>query len=124
MKDKEKLVVIEYLIMVLAFGLAVVMCIHVMLFSDRLSNSNATRNQAVLVAQQVAEEWRKGEDLSEVYYDMEWNRLEDAERGRYRVDLTQRTGKGDLTSLADITVTEVGGELIFSMSTARQEGTP
>lgn len=124
MKNKEKRIIIESLVMVLAFGLAMVMCVHVMLFSDRLSDSNAARNQAVLVAQQVAEEWRRGEDLSEVYYDMEWNRLTSAERGRYRVDLVQRTGKGDLTSLADITVTEVGGDLIFSMSTARQEDTP
>lgn len=125
MRDKTKLFLIEQLVMVLAFGVAVVMCVHVMLFSDRLSNSNATRDQAVLVAQDIAEEWRSGEDLpSSVYYDMEWNRLDSEERGRYRVDLVQRAGEEKLTSLADITVTEVDGDLIFSMSTARQEERP
>lgn len=125
MRDKTKLFLIEQLVMVLAFGVAVVMCVHVMLFSDRLSNSNATRDQAVLVAQDIAEEWRSGEDLpSSVYYDMEWNRLDSEERGRYRVDLIQRAGEEKLTSLADITVTEVDGDLIFSMSTARQEERP
>ena len=125
MRDKTKLFLIEQLVMVLAFGVAVVMCVHVMLFSDRLSNSNATRDQAVLVAQDIAEEWRSGEDLpGSVYYDMEWNRLDSEERGRYRVDLVQRAGEEKLTSLADITVTEVDGDLIFSMSTARQEERP
>lgn len=55
MKSKTPLVLLEQLVMVLVFALAAALCLRCFVLSDKLSEQNALRDQAVLTAQSAAE---------------------------------------------------------------------
>ncbi len=55
MKSKTPLVLMEQLVMVLVFALAAALCLRCFVLSDRLSEQNSLRDQAVLSAQSAAE---------------------------------------------------------------------
>lgn len=55
MKSKSPLALMEMLVMVLVFALAAALCLSAFALSERLSETNETRDQAVLAAQTAAE---------------------------------------------------------------------
>ena len=56
MRSKTPLVLIEQLVMILVFAMVAAICLQVFVFSERLSRKNEIISQAVLFAQNTAEE--------------------------------------------------------------------
>jgi len=58
MRSKAPLLLMEQLIMVLVFALAAAVCVQAFVLSDRISRRSAARDQAVIAAESMAEQWK------------------------------------------------------------------
>ena len=75
-KRHSSLFLIELMISLLFFSLAAAVCIQFFIQAHLLSQQSANLNEAILISQSLAEEFRakNGElENQEVYYDANWN---------------------------------------------------
>ena len=76
MRSKAPLALMEQMVMVLVFALAAALCLQAFALADRISRQNAERDQAVVAAQNAAEQVKqvRGDwDLAVRLYGGTWN---------------------------------------------------
>lgn len=103
-KSHSSLFLIELMIVLVFFALASTVCIQLFVQSHLLSQSTAEQNEAILLAESMAEEFRAADgDISEkeVYYDENWS-VCSREEASYAREVTVRTE--DHMKIADISV--------------------
>ena len=86
MKSKAPLVLMEEVIMVLAFAFAMAVCMKIFVFSYDVSNETKNASVAMFEAQNMAETIKRtgGELFAEdnekiIYYDKDWNETSEKE---------------------------------------------
>ena len=124
MKSKAPLVLMEEVIMVLAFAFAMAVCMKIFVFSYDVSNETKNASVAMFKAQNMAETIIRtgGEILEEdtekyIYYDEDWKESsvkEDFYMAVVRTEAHEGTGR------AEITVYD-GEEVLFGIPVVWQE---
>lgn len=110
MKSKESLVLLEQLAMVLLFALAAAVCLGCFVKADSLSNSLLYRQEAVIIAQNTAEQIKAGHQPEE-------------DQAGYRV-VTQPV-ESDVPGLGKTKITVFREEnALFSLTVGYQEELP
>lgn len=126
MKSKTPLVLMEQLVMVLVFALAAALCLRCFVSTDRISEKNTLRDEAVLMAQSAAE------TVKGCYGDYEaaaqrlggqWNGSVLAiHSDEMSLFVIPEDGGHDLLGRARVEVyTHEGDVLLFALTTAWQE---
>lgn len=108
-KSHSSLFLIELMIVLVFFALASTVCIQLFVQSHLLSQSTAEQNEAILLAESMAEEFRAADgDISakDVYYDKNWS-VCSREEAAYTREVALRTEHN--MKVADISV--YGGDL-------------
>lgn len=115
MKNRTSLVLMEQLVMVLVFALAAAVCLQLFAKADAISCQTARRDEAVILAQSVAEQLKSGvqpEQLSE-----------NPEQGGYIVKI--HPVKTEIPGLAQAQIHILWeSEVLFSLTTGWQEELP
>lgn len=135
MKNKNHLVQMELLVMVLVFALSAAVCLQVFAFSHHLSNLGCARDRAVLEAQSAAEilkstqgnleraAERMGGSCDEsgwhICYDGDFCQTEKQEV--YRLTVTPKETEQNLLGMAEIEVETEAGECLLCLECAWQE---
>ncbi len=135
MKGKASLSLMELAIMILVFAIASAVCIRIFVYADTLSTASAVRSEAALHAQNTAEiiklcrgDFGKasasisgskydGRVLNAVY-DKEWN---PDDSGVYIISAYLHPTQQPLLGAADISVSTLEGNVLFSLTVAWQE---
>ncbi len=125
MRSKAPLALMELIIMVLVFALSAALCLRIFAFSDSVSRRNQQRDQAVLLAQNMAETVKtsRGANVPQtVWYDENGMSVLEETAAVYRLDVqpleTDVPGLGE----AEIRVCPVEAEApLFSLNVAWQE---
>lgn len=126
MKSRSTLTLMELLIMVLVFALAAALCLQAFAGANRISETAAARDRAVLEAQNAAEVlkscsgcWEEAAHLYGGTWDGSvWTLSWDS--GTLRA---APTDSGDpLLGQAEITVTDRDGNLLIALTAAWQKG--
>ncbi|MBQ2752537.1 MAG: hypothetical protein IJF29_00275 [Firmicutes bacterium] len=124
MKSKAPLVLMEEVIMVLAFAFAMAVCMKIFVFSYDVSNETKNASVAMFKAQNMAETIKRtgGEILEEdtekyIYYDEDWK--ESSVKEDFYMAVV-RTGAHEGTGRAEITVYD-GEEVLFGIPVVWQE---
>ena len=107
MKSKAPLVLMEEVIMVLAFAFAMAVCMKIFVFSYDVSNETKNASVAMFEAQNMAETIKRtggelfGEDNEKIiYYDKDWNETsekEDFYMAVVKTDAHEGTGRAEIT---------------------------
>jgi hypothetical protein len=128
MKHKAPLAMIEQLVMLLVFALAAALCIQVFALAGRMSQREATRSGALLVAQNAAEMLKStAGDYAEAaaLYGGEWNGavwvLEVPDAAGCRVEVTPEASAQPLLGEADVTAYAADGKVLVQLPVAWQE---
>jgi hypothetical protein len=139
MRSRAPLVLMEQLVMLTVFALAAAVCVQAFVLADRLSQTGAARDQAVIAAERAAEIWKScgGDTASaaagyggtaegvrwQIFYDKNWNRVESGDATAYTVSLTGCADSG-LLRTARIEAAPAGdGEALFTLTVSCQRGT-
>lgn len=127
MRSKAPLVLMEQIVMLLVFALAAAICLQAFVKSDQLSQASAARDQAVIMAQNTAEQLKSlgadGHVVSGVHisYDANWQTTNAADAC---YTLVANPSGGALPGLgqANIQVIEVAsGRLLYELRVAWQQ---
>ena len=102
MRQKNTLLLLELLLMLLVFALVAGMLLQVFVRADELSRESEARSQAAVVAQTAAEQWKTGETPA-------------AEADGYTVSLTETDSERLTTALVSVSR---DGEELFSLTVA------
>ena len=126
MKSKTPLVLMEQLVMVLAFALAAALCLRCFVSADRISEKNALRDEAVLMAQTAAEAMKGcGGDYEAAakLLDGQWNGsvLAVHSDGLSLFVIPEDSGNDFLGRARVEVYTREDDELLFALTTAWQE---
>ena len=127
MKSKTPLVLMEQLVMVLVFALAAALCLRCFVLSDRLSERNALRDEAVLAAQTAAEALKGcGGDYGRTAQMLggKWNdgRVSVHTEGKYTLMIVPENSGDPLLGSARVEVYSVQDDaLLFDLTVAWQE---
>lgn len=135
MKNKQSLVLMEQLIMILVFALAAALCLQAFALSDRLSRRSQSRDQAVLVCQNAAEilEHCSGDyalassqlggswdgSVWEITYDEVWTSNTDSPA--YILQVTPLESGNPLLGTARVKLHTANGDELFSLSASWQK---
>lgn len=124
MRSKTPLVLIEQLVMILVFAMVAAICLQVFVFSDRLSRKNEILSQAVLLAQNTAEELKDSRgtilqewNVGDGYWYLEQN-IEDRKNCHIEVWKQETVVEG--LQQAEVKVVD-GEEILFGLVVAWQE---
>lgn len=144
MRSKTPLALMEQLVMILVFALATAMCVQMFVLSDRLSKNNEAVSQAVLIAQNTAEEMKsRRPGFAELFdaadgavgfaggvwtiaYDEQWNPIElnpetvTDPKEKYRMEITEEAATVPGLVRVQIVVWE-GSDTLFEILLAWQE---
>ena len=144
MRSKTPLALMEQLVMILVFALATAMCVRMFVLSDRLSKNNEAVSQAVLIAQNTAEEMKSRRQCFEelfdaedgtvgfaggvwtIAYDEQWNPIElnpetvTDPKEKYRMEITEEETTVQGLVRVQIVVWE-GADTLFEIPLAWQE---
>ena len=112
MKNKTSLLLMEQLIMVLVFALAAALCLTAFVKADRISRETVRRDEAALLAQNVAQVLKATSGDAE-------QAAETADGSGYRLEIEQ-IDTYDLLGQAEIRVWQED-ELVFTLRTGWQE---
>lgn len=117
MKNRTSLVLMEQLVMIMVFALAAALCLRVFVTADEISRKTASRDGAVLIAQNAAEVLKATsgdtDRTAELLRPM-------AEAEGYRIELEKLESHMPLLGRAEIQV-YLEDELLFSICTGWQE---
>lgn len=135
MRSQTPLTLIEQTVMLLVFALAAVLCLQVFVWSQNASVESRTVDHASLEAQNAAEllkncrgdyekaaelgGWTSVSDGWTIGYDEDWQETEQSPA--YTVTVTAGESTQPLLGAAEITVSEVQGEPLFSLPVCWQE---
>lgn len=122
MKSKTPLVLMEQLIMVLVFALAAAVCLRLFAVSEQISRKNEAISQAVLIAQNAAEQLKSSQGDPEAAAQI---LLPDSDEWEYRLEIreeeTSINGMGSARILVYGRDGKKAEELLFEIPTAWQE---
>ena len=121
MRNKTPLVIMEQIIMILVFTVAAALCMQVFVYSNKLSVQNQQRDNAVLLAQNMAErlKYSKEEVASPIFFDENLQPINDAEEFAYMLAVDYDNSDPYLW-IAKITVQQNCNEDIFELAVAGQ----
>ena len=123
MKNKTPLALMEQLVMILIFAAAAAFCLRLFLTADQTSKRNEALSQAVILAQNTAEEFKHSqpEILEEtcIYYNRDWNETT-KEEGIYRLEIREEESSVQGLSRVRIEVFDAEG-LLFGIPASWQE---
>ena len=122
MKNKTPLVIMEQTVMILVFAFAAAVCMQVFVYSDKLSNHNQQRDNAVIVAQNAAEmlKYSGGESGDTLYYDLNWQPVSEQENAAYRLETIYNESDDPNLWTVAIKVYGSGNDLLFELPVAGQ----
>lgn len=131
---------IELLIGLLIFAIASAICLRIFVAASQISTGSTELNHAVIAAQNNAECFKSvrgdlpeaadllGGDLSDndteltLFYDTDWN--QSAQAGSGYVAVIRQVSKQDGVIDGEVTVSDMSGNLIFSVPVSVMEVTP
>lgn len=139
MRSKAPLALMEQLVMVLVFALAAALCVQAFAVSGHMSHSGAQRDQAVILAQNVAEVYKhcagkQSEAIQQLggeasgnlwtsFYNENLASADSAESAAYEVNVEQEHSSIAGLGTASVKVSAADdGEILFSLSVSWQEG--
>lgn len=136
MKNKNHLVQMEMLVMVLVFVLAAAVCLQVFVFAHQLSEQDCARDRAVLEAQSAAEtlkgvggDFKRAAELMGgfgeeggwfISYDENFRQSQ--RQVSYCLKAVPKESGQALLGMAEIRVETVAGECLMNLECAWQEG--
>jgi type II secretory pathway pseudopilin PulG len=125
---------IELLIGFAVFALAAAICVQIFVGAQQISNESSNLNSAMIRAQSGAEIFKaSGGDLSEVrkYFDSDWqpvaHSISDQHEELHSAEfvLTINSNRAEIGYIeADVVVSDMSGNVIFSLVVAALEVTP